>query len=154
MKAIIHAGAGTVAMVLISGFLTATLISELFLDEAAILAVKEAILTGLCLLIPALAITGGSGFSLARGRHSPAIDQKRKRMKIIAANGLLLLLPLAIMLYLRATAGLFDGLFYVMQTLEVLAGSVQLVLLARNFRDGRKMTRGKRRAATETLRAI
>lgn len=152
MKTLIHAGAGTVAMILISGFLTATVISELLLDEVAILAVKKAILTGLCLLIPTLAITGGSGFSLARGRHSPAIDRKRKRMKIIAANGLLLLLPLAIMLYLRATAGLFDSFFYAMQTLEVLAGSVQLVLLARNFRDGRRMTNGKRRAAAKTLR--
>jgi len=154
MKTIIHAGAGTLAMILITGFLTATLISELLLNEAAVLIVKEAILAGICLLIPAMAITGGSGFSLARGRHSPAIDRKRKRMKIIAANGLLILLPLAILLYLRAAAGLFDSLFYTMQALEVLAGSTQLGLLAGNFRDGRKMTRGKRLAAAKALRAI
>jgi hypothetical protein len=154
MKTIIHAGAGTVAMILIAGFLSATLISELLLDESAILLVKKAILAVLCLLIPALAITGGSGFSLAGGRHSPAIDKKRKRMKIIAANGLLILLPLAALLYLRAAAGLFDALFHAMQTLEVLAGSVQLVLLARNFRDGRKITRVKRLTAGKTLRTI
>jgi hypothetical protein len=154
MKTIIHAGAGTVAMILVAGFLTATLISELLLDATAILAVKKAILAGLCLLIPALAMSGGSGFSLARDRLSPAIERKRRRMKIIAANGLLILLPLAVLLYLRATAGLFDILFYGMQTLEVLAGSVQLALLARNFRDGRKMTRGKRLAAAKTLNAI
>lgn len=154
MKTIIHAGAGTFAMVLIAGFLTATLISELLLDATAILIVKKAILAGLCLLIPMLAMSGGSGFSLARGRHSPAIERKRGRMKIIAANGLLILLPLAILLYLRAAAGLFDGVFYAMQTLEVLAGLVQLALLALNFRDGRKMTRGKRLAAAKTLKAI
>ena len=154
MKTIIHAGAGTLAMILIAGFLTATLISELLLNEAAVLMAKGAILAGICLLIPTMAITGGSGFSLASGRHSPAIDKKRKRMKIIAANGLLILLPLAILLYLRAAAGLFDGLFYAMQALEVLAGSAQLALLARNFRDGRKMTRSKRRATAKTLRTI
>ena len=101
MKTFVHPGAGTIAMILIAGFLTATLTSELLLDASAILAVKKAILAGLCLLIPALAITGGSGFSLARGRHSPAIDRKRWRMKIIVANGLLVLLPLAILLYRR-----------------------------------------------------
>lgn len=154
MKTIIHAGAGTLAMILIAGFLTATLISELLLNETAILMAKEAILAGICLLIPTMAITGGSGFSLAGGRHSPAIDRKRRRMKIIAANGLLILLPLAILLYLRAAAGLFDDLFYAMQALEVLAGSVQLALLARNFRDGRKMTRSKRRTTAKTLRTI
>lgn len=154
MKTIIHAGAGTLAMILIAGFLTATLISELLLNEAVVLMVKKAILAGICLLIPAMAITGGSGFSLARGRHSPAIDRKRNRMKIIAANGLLILLPLAILLYLRAAAGLFDSFFYTMQALELLAGSTQLALLAGNFRDGRNMTRGKRLAAAKTLRAI
>ncbi|MBW9053997.1 hypothetical protein [Rhizobium mesosinicum] len=154
MKTIIHAGAGTLAMILIGGFLIATLICELLLDAAAILAVKKAILAGLCLLIPMLAITGGSGFSLARGRDSPAIKRKRGRMKIIAGNGLLILLPLAILLYLRAAAGLFDAAFYAMQTLEVLAGSAQLTLLALNFRDGRKLTRGKRLAAAKTVNAI
>ncbi|GAA3089683.1 hypothetical protein GCM10010520_40000 [Rhizobium viscosum] len=151
MRTIIHASAGTVAMFLIAGFLTATMISELLLNEAAVLVVKKAILSGLCLLIPALAITGGSGFSLAGSRHSPAIERKRRRMKIIAANGLLILLPLAILLYLRAATGRFDGLFYAMQVLEVLAGFVQLSLLTLNFRDGRKLTRGKRLAAAKTL---
>ena len=99
-------------------------------------------------------ITGGSGFSLARGRHSPAIDRKRWRMKIIAANGLLVLLPLAILLYRRADEGLLDGVFYAMQTLELLAGSTQLTLLALNFRDGRKLSRRKRLAAAKTLNAI
>jgi hypothetical protein len=154
MKTVVHAGAGTIAMILIAGFLTATLISELLLDATAILAVKKAILAGLCLLIPALAITGGSGFSLARGRHSPAIDGKRWRMKIIVANGLLVLLPLAILLYRRVDEGLLDGVFYAMQTLELLAGSTQLALLALNFRDGRKLSRGKRLAAAKRLNAI
>ena len=154
MKTVVHAGAGTIAMIPIAGFLTATLISELLLDATAILVVKKAILAGLCLLIPALAITGGSGFSLARGRHSPAIDRKRWRMKIIAANGLLVLLPLAILLYRRVDEGLLDGVFYAMQTLELLAGSTQLTLLALNFRDGRKLSRGKRLAAAKRLNAI
>lgn len=154
MKTFVHAGAGTIAMILIAGFLTATLISELLLDATAILAVKKAILAGLCLLIPALAITGGSGFSLARGRHSPAIDRKRWRMKIIVANGLLVLLPLAILLYRRVDEGLLDGVFYAMQTLELLAGSTQLTLLALNFRDGRKLSRRKRLAAAKRLNAI
>lgn len=45
------------------------------------------------LLIPALALTGGSGYALAKGRRAVLIRAKMKRMSPIAANGILV--PLA-----------------------------------------------------------
>jgi len=61
-------------------------------------------------------------------------------MKIVAANGLLVLLPSAFVLASWANAGRFDGLFYALQGMELLAGGVNLTLLILNMRDGLKLT--------------
>src|SRR3989304_6148548 len=89
MKPIIHAIAGTTAMLIIAGFWTSTLISEVFLDYAAVAAVKHAIVYGLFLLVPFMAATGGSGFALGKAHKGWLLDRKKKRMAIIGANGFL-----------------------------------------------------------------
>lgn len=43
-------------------FWTSTIVSELFLDRESVIAVKNAVLTGMWVLIPTMAATGGSGF--------------------------------------------------------------------------------------------
>lgn len=83
MKPIVHAIAGTTAMLIIVGFWTATLVSEIFLDHEAVAAVKHAIVYGLFLLVPFMAATGGSGFLLGKTRKGYLLDQKKKRMAII-----------------------------------------------------------------------
>jgi len=142
----LHAAAGTLALFTIAGFWTATAVSELFGTAALIAAVKTGILYGMAVLIPALAAAGATGTQLGRGMKLPQVEAKTTRMKLIAANGLLVLLPSAIFLALRAQAGTFDTAFYSVQTLELLAGATNITLLALNLRDGLRLS-ARRKAA-------
>jgi hypothetical protein len=140
MKSKLHGIFGAVALLCIASFWLSTVVSELFLDQAAVTAVKNAVLTGMWLLIPSMAATGGSGFSLAKGRGGRLVNVKGQRMKIVAANGLLVLLPSAFVLASWANAGRFDGVFYALQGVELLAGAVNFTLLMLNMRDGLKLS--------------
>ncbi|WP_417830163.1 hypothetical protein [Thalassospira sp.] len=137
----LHAVAGGVAFMLIASFWLATIAVELFGTGPQIAAVKLVIAWGLCALVPALAATGASGFKLTRGRISGKVATKFRRMKFIAANGLLVLAPSAIALAILADAGRLDGLFAVIQSIELVAGFVNLVLIGLNIRDGIRMRR-------------
>lgn len=66
-------------------------------------------------------------------------------MPFIAANGLLILVPSALFLASKASAGTTDASFYAVQAVELTAGAVNLVLLGLNLRDGLKMTGRLRR---------
>lgn len=144
MKTKLHAAAGVIGFLTILTFWTSTVASELFGGPAAIAAVKGAILWGLIVLVPSLAIAGATGMALAkgrgRGRAGAAVAAKRKRMPFIALNGLLVLVPSAIFLALRAEAGTFDVVFFAVQAVELAAGAVNLVLIGLNIRDGLRMT--------------
>lgn len=147
MKPAYHAAFGAFALLLVMTFLTATLVSELLLSQSAIVTVKTGIVYAMALLIVSMAATGGSGFFLGKGRSSPLIARKIGRMRIIAGNGLIVMLPSALFLYYRATSGQFDATFYAVQALELAGSAAQLTLLALNFRDGMKMTEKKRSIA-------
>ncbi len=60
-------------------------------------------------------------------------------MPLIAANGLLILIPSALFLAHKAAAAEFDGAFYAVQALELTAGATNITLLGLNMRDGLKM---------------
>ena len=147
MKPIIHAISGTTAMLIIASFWTSTLVSEVLLDYADVAAVKHAIAYSLFLLVPFMAATGASGFALGKTGKGRLLDQKKKRMAIIAANGLLVMIPAAIFLNGKAVAGEFDAWFYAVQAVELFAGAVQLTLMGMNFRDGLKLA-GKLHASS------
>lgn len=116
------------------------MVSELFLDTASVVAVKNAVLAGMWLLIPAMAATGGSGFSLARSRRGRLVETKGRRMKGVAANGLVVLLPSAWVLASWANAGRFDVAFYALQGVELVAGAINFTLLVLNMLDGLRLT--------------
>jgi hypothetical protein len=141
MKSKLHAIAGGVALLTITIFWLSTLAAELSGNAATIAAVKAAILAGMVVLIPAMALAGASGFSLGRGWKSPVVARKKTRMKIIAANGLLILLPSAFFLAGRAEAGLLDATFFAVQALELAAGAINIMLLSLNMRDGLRIRR-------------
>lgn len=61
-------------------------------------------------------------------------------MKVVATNGLSILLPSAFVLASWANAGRFDSAFYVLQGVELLAGAVNFSLLALNMRDGLRLS--------------
>lgn len=132
----LHAAAGGLGLILIAGFWSSTLVVELFGGPGAIATVNQAILYGLVLLIPVLALAGASGARLGRGWKAPSVKRKQRRMAFAAANGLLILVPSAIILAARAGAGQFDTAFYMVQGAELLAGTANIVLLSLNMRDG------------------
>ena len=68
------------------------------------------------------------------------------RMRLIAMNGLLIMLLSAFFLSHKATAGEFDSAFYVVQLLELVVGVLQLSLMALNLRDCLRLA-GRRRVA-------
>ena len=135
----LHPLAGAVALATVATFWLATFLVELLGSPAAVAAVKTAIPWGFVLLIPALAATGGTGFTLAKGRRAGLIGAKRKRMPVIAANGVLVLVPAALFLAAKARAGDFDAGFYAVQAVEFAAGALNIALLGLNMRDGMRM---------------
>ncbi len=139
MLRLIHPIAGAIAILLIATFWISTAFSELFGSHAIIAAVKTAIPWGFLLLVPALAAAGGSGLALAKGRRAGLVGAKLKRMPLIAANGLLVLIPSALYLAAKAGAGELDVGFYAVQALELVAGAANITLLGLNMRDGLKM---------------
>ncbi len=152
MKTRIHAIAGAVGLLMIFTFWTSTVISELFGSYETIATVKGWILNGMFILIPAMAIVGGSGMSLGAGRSERLVSAKKKRMPIIAANGILILLPMAFILEAKASAGSFDTLFYILQGVELIAGATNLTLMGLNMRDGVSLTGRNRKTSTVQLR--
>jgi hypothetical protein len=140
MKSKLHGLFGAVALLCITTFWISTVVSELLMDQANVIAVKNAVLNGMWLLIPSMAATGGSGFSLSKGRSGRLVGVKARRMKIVAANGFLILLPSAFVLASWANAGRFDGRFFALQGVELLAGAVNIGLLALNMRDGLRLS--------------
>lgn len=141
-----HLIAGLLAPLCIATFFAATVLAELFGSHEAVAQVKSLIvMPGLWILIPAIAAAGGSGMFLSRFRKGRFVDAKKKRMPFIAANGLLVLLPCAIVLNRWAAAGNFGTGFYLLQAVELFAGAINLTLMGLNLRDGLRMA-GRLRA--------
>ncbi len=143
MTRLIHPIAGTLALALIAVFWLSTALSEAFGSVGAVTLVKAAIPWGLLLLIPALAAAGLSGRHLAGRGRVPLVMSKQRRMPIIAANGLLILIPCAFYLAAKAGAGQFDTRFVAVQRAELVAGAVNIALLSLNMRDGLRLRRGR-----------
>jgi|SRR5271166_4437691 len=139
MLKIIHPVAGALALLTITTFWLSTVFAELFGSHAVVAAVKTTIPWGFLVLIPALAVAGGSGLKLSRGDRSGLIGAKFKRMPFIALNGILILIPSALYLASKARAGEFGGGFYAVQALELVAGATNIALLGLNMRDGLKL---------------
>lgn len=144
MKHTVHAIAGSIALLTILSFWSLTIGSELFGSPAQIAGVKTTVLYGMLVLIPAMIAAGASGASLGKGWRLPVVAQKSNRMRIIAANGILILLPTALFLASKAQAAEFDSLFYTAQAAELIAGGINITLLSLNMRDGMQL-RGRRK---------
>ena len=135
----LHAVAGFLALLALLSFWLATVVAEGFLDRPAVAAVKGAIVCGLLVLIPAIATAGMTGAALSRGRAGPAAV-KTRRMRVLAANGVLVMIPAALFLNAKAEAGELDGLFFLIQAAELTVGTVQIAFMAMNLRDGLRMS--------------
>ncbi|MEZ5955560.1 MAG: hypothetical protein R3C13_14790 [Hyphomonas sp.] len=128
-------------------FWTSTLTVEIAGGPGAIAALKQAILWGMLVLIPALALTGFSGMKSLSGPAHGLASTKLRRMPFIAGNGILVLIPSAVFLHMKASTGAFDTAFYAVQAVELVAGAINLTLLGLNLRDGLRMTRRRRQVS-------
>ena len=140
MLKLIHPVAGLIGFLTILTFSTSTVLSELSGSLDAIAAVKLAIPWGLLILAPALIVTGASGFQIAGASSNGWILAKKRRMPFIAANGVVILIPCALYLASLAAQRAFGALFYEVQAVELVAGAVNLILMAMNIRDGLRLT--------------
>jgi hypothetical protein len=141
MAKTLHLIAGLLGTLTIAVFFLSTIIVELFGSHQTAATVKSLIvMPGLFILVPAIAATGGSGFALSKSWKGRLIEAKKKRMPFIVGNGLLVLLPSALILDRWASAGIFDGSFYLVQVVELLAGATNLTLMGMNIRDGLRMS--------------
>jgi hypothetical protein len=147
----VHRTAAITALLLLCAFWSATAYSELFADHATVARVKRAIAFGVLVLVPLMVALGLSGRALSGKATSLGLPGKKlKRMKIIAANGIGVLVPAAFVLAWLAGRGSFGVWFYAVQAVELLAGAVNVSLLLLNARDGlilsgrlRKADRGR-----------
>lgn len=138
----VHKVMALMAMLCVAVFFSSTLMVELAGDAQAVALVKSLIvMPGLFILIPAIALTGITGNVLAKQRKGRLVTAKQQRMKRIAAAGILLLVPCALILNRWAAAGEFSGGFYALQVVELLAGATNLLLMLMNARDGRRLSR-------------
>ncbi|MDP5218498.1 hypothetical protein Q5Y75_14805 [Ruegeria sp. 2205SS24-7] len=94
MKTKVHAIAGVIGFVMILLFWTSTATSELFAGHETVATVKALILKGMFILIPAMAIAGGSGMAMGRKRKDALTKAKKTRMPVIALNGVFWRRPL------------------------------------------------------------
>ncbi|MCU0775571.1 MAG: hypothetical protein MUC74_14055 [Ideonella sp.] len=147
----IHLVAGLLALLCIATFFVSTIVVELLGSHDAVAQLKSLIVVpGLWILVPAVATAGGSGTFLSRSRGGRLVAAKKKRMPVIAANGLLVLVPCALVLDRWASAGRFDGAFYVVQAIELVAGAVNLALMTLNARDGLRLAGRLRSGPADT----
>ena len=154
MPNVAHLIAGLLAPLCIATFFLSTILTELFGSHTAVAQLKALIVTpGLWIMVPLMAAAGGSGMFLARSRKGRLVDAKKTRMRLIAANGLLVLVPCAIVLGRWAAAGSFDTAFYLVQAVELVAGATNLALMGLNARDGLRMGGMRRSSATATVKA-
>ena len=137
----IHGVAGITGMLTVGTFWSVTVVTELFGSHATVAAAKGAILWGMLILVPAMIGVGASGFTLGGKSTAPVILAKKRRMPVIALNGLLVLVPAAFFLASRAAAGAFDRTFYLVQAIELIAGATNLGLMSLSIRDGLAMRR-------------
>ncbi len=149
----IHLLAALLAVVTIATFWVSTAFSELFGSTDLVVSVKTAIPWGLLVLIPALAAAGGTGMRLSKNHTNPLVAGKKRRMPIIASVGLVLLVPSALFLARKAEQREFDTAFYIVQTIELTAGALNLMLLSLNFRDGLRVAGRALRARESEARA-
>ena len=140
----IHPAAGFLGFATILIFWTSTVAVEVLGSHQAILTVKTGILWGMIVLVPSLAIAGATGFKLAGPISKGPVAAKRRRMPFIAANGILILIPCAVVLQRLAAAGDFGTAFYAVQAVELIAGATNLTLMGLNIRDGFRITKGRR----------
>ncbi|MEH6532103.1 MAG: hypothetical protein V7735_12300 [Photobacterium frigidiphilum] len=136
----IHKTAAVIAFLMIVSFFSTSLFADIFGDNEIIAQVKQTILYSVGLLVIAMMTTGITANKLYGAKVQGALAVKQKRMKIAAANGVVILIPAAIFLARWSAAGQFDSLYWTVQAIELIAGATNAILLGLNIRDGIRLS--------------
>lgn len=136
----VHAAAGIIAFCLIGSFFVGSLISELSGNPVWIVAVKRTVFYAMWVMVLLVPLAALSGRKLAGKSHNTMVENKRRRMRWIAPNGVLLL-TLASYLYYKVSQQEFDSLFMSAQLVELTLGFTNLLLLGSMIRDGFRLKR-------------
>ncbi|BBB90952.1 MAG TPA: hypothetical protein PKA28_18460 [Methylomusa anaerophila] len=135
-----HQTTAAIAFLTIVSFLVSTLVSELIGDHNLIAVVKRTIVYGLSILIVCMPLLVVSGRKLAASYpNNPYVGAKAKRMKWIALNAIIFLIPLAVTLNYLAQNNQLNISFYSLQALEIICGSVNILLFGKMYTDGRQI---------------
>ncbi len=141
MIRVLHPIAGAIGLLCIAASWTSTVAVEVLGGPASILAVKTVVLWGFLVLVPAMAAVGATGFRMAGRSAEPHVARKRRRVPLIALNGLFTLLPGAVFLQARAAAGDFGGTFALVHGIRLLTGAMNLALMSLGKRDAFALAR-------------
>ena len=137
----VHLVSSLGATFLIALFFCATVSVELFGTHSDVAQVKHLVVApGLWVLVPLVAGAGVTGKLMTRGRRGRLLNAKRRRTGVVAATGVLVLVPTALTLDWLALSGDFGRLFYCVQSLELLAGASNLTLMSLNIYDGLRLS--------------
>jgi hypothetical protein len=136
-----HLLAAVGALVLIVVFGVSAAVSEAGGDASEVRVVRLAIVWALPALVGCLVTAGLTGRKLAGRSRAAVVRRKQRRVQIVAAAGVLVLVPSAIILAVASPSG---GGTVALEVVELVAGAVNLTLLGLNFRDGRALTRPRR----------
>ena len=139
----VHLAAAVGAVAVVVTFLVSSAVTELIGTAGTVHALRQGIVLGLPLLIACLATVALTGRRLGGKSRAPVVRRKRRRMQLIAAVGLVVLVPCAVVLNYQAIPAL--------EITELAAGGLNLALLVLNFRDGRALAR--RRGPARQVRA-
>ncbi|WCN12774.1 hypothetical protein GV054_06960 [Marinomonas mediterranea] len=141
MMLVLHRLAALIAVLCIATFFSTTIFVIILGTLESTANLKSLIVwPGLFILVPSIALTGVSGFALAKGRSGKLVQQKMRRMPFIGVNGILVLIPCAVFLDRWASVGTIDTNFYIVQGIELLAGAINLILMGLNMKDGLRMS--------------
>ncbi len=81
---------------------------------------------------------------MSKERSGKLSQRKKKRMPVIAINGIVILIPAAYFLNQWAMSGVFDSKFYLLQAVELTVGFINLSLMVMNIADGKKIASWKK----------
>lgn len=136
-----HRAAAYLAFTIILCLFLSSIFVEVFGRVEHITLVKTVIIYPIPFLIISMIGAGMSGTVLGKTYHHSSVRKKAKRMPFIAVNGMIILLPLAYVLYTMSINEHFDFIFYTIQAAELVFGGLNIYLMALNIIDAKKLRR-------------
>jgi hypothetical protein len=135
----IHLTAAITATLTILSFILSSALAEISREETIIKNVKKIIFFTVPLLLVIMPTLGISGNKLTGKSRNPIVLAKKKRMKLIFINGMMLI-GLAAFLYYRSLHQGIDNVFLIFQIAEFAFGIINLFLISMNIKDGLRLS--------------